>query len=385
MDEPKRAKSASMHYAAHRRAELRNEKSAGEITAQAKEEWKAMSYEQKYPFEERAREDRLRYDLEKASFKPAPVVVDRSFLTRAGRLKKDPDRPTPPRSSYYYYMLEMRPVLKESQPPLSVPALTKALAEGWRKLSDEDKALYKEKSAADQERFKQQVAAYAPSAEFAKTKEQYEEVKKHRRQSRTAAKSDAGGGMGGFAAGVGCCGGGGGGSSSSSSMGHGGVISSGLPPLAGEKRDAPDVAGFFVSDDAADAMAESALEPEAKRRRGRPLGSKNKPKPPPGAEPAAKRGRGRPKGSKNKPKLPRVNGPPIPNEQLPLGGSYSGALAASLPAQAAPSSSAAAEEARRHHQDMVTALVLDAVVEEDARANGGTSRLAHGLVGTGMM
>ena len=150
----------------------------------------------------------------------------------------------------------MRPVLKESQPPLSVPALTKALAEGWRTLNDEDTALYKEKSAADQERFKQQVAAYAPSAEFAKTKEQYEEVKKHRRQSRTAAKSDAGGGMGGFAAGVGCCGGGGGGSSSSgSSMGHGGVIARAYRRSPARSATRP-TSPLFVSDDAADAMAD---------------------------------------------------------------------------------------------------------------------------------
>jgi len=44
--------------------------------------------------------------------------------------------------------------------------------------------------------------------------------------------------------------------------------------------------------------------PAPKRGRGRPKGSKNKPKPVPpvGEQPAPKRGRGRPKGSKNKPK-----------------------------------------------------------------------------------
>jgi len=84
----------------------------------------------------------------------------------------------------------------------------------------------------------------------------------------------------------------------------------------------PEVATDIVEPEEAIAIAEEVVESSevpVKRGRGRPKGSKNKPKPPSeeGAEPAdppppvdpTKPRRGRPKGSKNKPKEPKPDAP----------------------------------------------------------------------------
>ena len=69
-DGPKRPKSAFMYFSSERRVALREQKPGMTITDCSKiigEEWKALTDEQKQPYNEMAMKDKERYNEEKAA------------------------------------------------------------------------------------------------------------------------------------------------------------------------------------------------------------------------------------------------------------------------------------------------------------------------------
>ena len=299
--EPAKPRTAAAFYASDRKEKMKTEgveKSAGDLNMMCRDEWKGLSDVERAPYEEQARIDRERYEAEKQEYVPAPLAIDPSLVTKAGRLKKDPLRPKHPHSAYFYYLETNRPDVQATNANLSVPELTKTLAAGWKALSEEEKTPYMAKALADRERFENELRAYTPTAEFAAVQQQYAEVKAARKQAKVDAAAATSTAMPVAASAI---------AIPVDANGVGmtafGVVSS-VPIAAADgscnMEEHPTV--FAVSNES-DAM---------KRKRGRPKGSKNKPKdpnavpPPPNlgvdGEPLPKRGRGRPKGSKNRPK-----------------------------------------------------------------------------------
>ena len=157
---------------------------------QAKEEWRNLDNQLRAPYQEKARRDRERYELEMASYvKPeagqsvANELTER-MVTKMGRLKKDPQRPKHPRSAYFYYLEINRQRVMEENPAMSVPDVTRTLAEGWRGLSEADKVSYEEKAAADRVRFEDEMKVYEPSETYKASKEKYGEQKRMKAEAK---------------------------------------------------------------------------------------------------------------------------------------------------------------------------------------------------------
>ena len=322
--EPKKPVAAVRFFVSHRLAQL---KAAGgsttlssvEATKAFNKEWRKLSWAERAPFQEQARADYARYEEAMANYVTTGITaVARHMVTKLGRLKKDPRRPKHPHSAYFYYLETNRPAVMEKTPGMSVPNITRALAKGWRQLTEDEKRPYEGKAAADKERFSEELKTYEPSDAYAYAKEQYAEHKKAKASSASASSASAASASTATGA-------------STSANFDGAVPSMGvddatLEPAAhrptgggGAKLVAPPgepsmADGSAASSSALGADGASALP--LKRPRGRPKGSKNKPKPPPddvlppppplvGPDGLPlKRGRGRPKGSKNKPKPP---------------------------------------------------------------------------------
>ncbi|GAA5930695.1 non-histone chromosomal protein 6 [Sporobolomyces koalae] len=71
---PKRPLSAYMHFSQAKRAEVREENpdvSFGEIGRLLGAKWKEADAEERAPFEEKAKEDKARYEKEKADYEPS--------------------------------------------------------------------------------------------------------------------------------------------------------------------------------------------------------------------------------------------------------------------------------------------------------------------------
>ena len=337
--EPKKPVAAIRFFVSHRLAHL---KAAGgsttlssvEATKALCKEWRKLNWTERAPFQEQARADYARYEEAMANNVPTGITaVAPHMVTKMGRLKKDPRRPKHPHSAYFYYLETNRPAVMEKTPGMSVPDITRALAEGWRRLPEDEKRPYENKAAADKVRFNEELKSYEPSDAYAHVKEQYAELKKAK--AAVASSSSASAASASAATGA------------STSAKFDGPVSSmwandALEPAAqqptgsgGTKRVAPpgepsmaDMTHACAASSAA-LGADGASAPPLKRPRGRPKGSKNKPKPLPGEVPVPppplvgpgglpfKRGRGRPKGSKNKPKPPAPPALPLaPSPEL---------------------------------------------------------------------
>ena len=199
--EPRKPVAASLFYVAERKKELIKAQagtaplapdslSMTAMTAQAKEEWRNLDNQLRAPYQEKARRDRERYELEMASYvKPeagqsvANELTER-MVTKMGRLKKDPQRPKHPRSAYFYYLEINRQRVMEENPAMSVPDVTRTLAEGWRGLSEADKVSYEEKASADRVRFEDEMKVYEPSETYKASKEKYGEQKRMKAEAK---------------------------------------------------------------------------------------------------------------------------------------------------------------------------------------------------------
>ena len=137
----------------------------GEVAGKISALWKAASDEDKAPYEEKAVADKERYLKEMETYVPPEPTSDddepagkKSSKKKAP--KKDPNAPKKGKGSYMFYAVAKRDELKEAHPDLSYGDLSKKIGEAWKAASDEDKAPYEEKAAADKERYLKETEAY---------------------------------------------------------------------------------------------------------------------------------------------------------------------------------------------------------------------------------
>ena len=104
---------------------------------------------------------------------PPSGAIEPGMVTKMGRLKKDPERPKRPQSAYFFYLEDHRPALMGRTPRMSVPDVTRALAEGWRALTEAERRPFVERAEADKQRWKYELGAYEPSAACARRAHAY--------------------------------------------------------------------------------------------------------------------------------------------------------------------------------------------------------------------
>jgi hypothetical protein len=152
--------------------------SFGEVSKVASAMWKALSAEERRPYEAMAEADKQRFEEEMKSYVPpydaseekeeeeevrrlqAPSAAEEDMVDPRRKVKKSPFAPKGPLSAYFIFTNHIRPMVVLERPDLSLPEVTKEIASRWRALSLEEKAPYEEKSLMDKRRYQMEMAAF---------------------------------------------------------------------------------------------------------------------------------------------------------------------------------------------------------------------------------
>jgi len=134
-NKPKRATSAYFYYLADCRKEAaktgKPPTKIAEFTKECSEKWRALTPEQKKPFDSAAAKDKKRYDEEMAAYKGKTV---------------DPNKPKRPPTAYFLFLADFRIRMKDKG--VEHKELLKLAGEEWRNMGADEKKPY-EKTALE--------------------------------------------------------------------------------------------------------------------------------------------------------------------------------------------------------------------------------------------
>ncbi|XP_051882370.1 high mobility group protein B1-like [Pristis pectinata] len=134
-----------------------------EFSKKCAERWKSMTGKEKTKFEEKAKEDKLRWEKEMKNYVP-PTGAKKT------KRKKDPNAPKRPPSAFFVFCSDWRPKIKEENPGLSIGETARKLGELWNATSASDKIPYEKRAAKLKERYEQDLAAYRAKTKTDTTK-----------------------------------------------------------------------------------------------------------------------------------------------------------------------------------------------------------------------
>lgn len=137
---PKRAMTPFLYYACEQRNILKASGDKMTLPEQSKhiaQLWKTV--DDKTPYIEQSKKDRARYDDEMSRYEP-------------------PKRIKRPRSSYAFFMKNIREKISDEHPDKNPRELMADIAEAWRNISDADKAKYTKMAEEDKTRYAQEKA-----------------------------------------------------------------------------------------------------------------------------------------------------------------------------------------------------------------------------------
>ena len=177
-DAPKRFKSAFIIFSAEKHKKIkakfaeqgRSEKTT-DIAKLVSEAWREMPPEEREGWEEKARQDKARYEMERSLYKgPWKIPANK-------RTPKDPSAPKRPMSAFLAYSNKRRAALKRQHPDATNADLSKMLSKTWKELSMDLKSKYMEEEAELRAKYK---------VEMAKWRKKVAEEKKAERKEREA-------------------------------------------------------------------------------------------------------------------------------------------------------------------------------------------------------
>lgn len=148
---------------------------AAEIAKLVAEDWKALSNEERLPFEQQASEDKARYEREKAQY-AGPWRVAQT---------KAKDAPKRPISAFLAYSNERRKQVARANPALSNGDVSGTLAQMWKREDASVRKLYEERQASRMATFRQDRDEF-----IEKTKQA--EILKYRTETARDTDSDPG-------------------------------------------------------------------------------------------------------------------------------------------------------------------------------------------------
>lgn len=124
-----------------------------EISRRCGEIWKTMTDREKAPYYEMAEEDKSRYETEMLDWRPGQI-----FQSSEGR---DPGAPKRYMSSYIFFSNDYRPIVREKDPTLTLPEVSRCLGIAWKNLSAEQRLPYEKRANEDKERYNRDMMVYA--------------------------------------------------------------------------------------------------------------------------------------------------------------------------------------------------------------------------------
>jgi len=173
-DAPRRFKSAFIFFSIEKHREIRenleNDGQKEKTTNVAKmvsEAWKGLNKEERDVWEEKARRDRARYEVEVANYK-GPWKVP------AKRAKKPQDAPKRPMSAFLSFSNKRRMEAMRSNPNLSQAEISALLSKMWNDASKEVRDMYVKQELVQREQYKKNIAAWREKDKREKAKQRAE-------------------------------------------------------------------------------------------------------------------------------------------------------------------------------------------------------------------
>ena len=140
----------------------------GELTRFTSRMYHSLPKEERKVWEEKAKQDKVRYESEKGKYIPPEGhdsngwLLESSRALKQKRRKKDPNLPKRPRASYVFFTFDERPkIVKEfNDPPLKFTEIGHILGERWRELKPEERETFEERAEGDKLRYEREMKEY---------------------------------------------------------------------------------------------------------------------------------------------------------------------------------------------------------------------------------
>eukprot|EP00934_Nitzschia_sp_Nitz4_P003903 Nitzschia sp. Nitz4//scaffold295_size27985//9432//11102//NITZ4_008161-RA/size27985-snap-gene-0.63-mRNA-1//1//CDS//3329546245//3893//frame0 len=176
---PRRFKSSYMFFSTEKHKSIRrdlakkgedsNKFSTTDVAKMVSQAWKELSNEEREVWEELARKDKARYEMEKSMYTgPWKVPAKR-------RAHKDPNAPKRPMSAFLSFSNAKRSEVKDSNPNMGTAEIARVLAQMWKNASDAEKKKHIENEFRLRQEYKVAIADWRKTSENA-----FEEARKAR-------------------------------------------------------------------------------------------------------------------------------------------------------------------------------------------------------------
>lgn len=136
-----------------------------------------MAADERAKWDEKARLDRERYEVEKSMYK-GPWKVPASQKSKVKARRTDADAPKRPMSAFLSYSNSKRAALRKTNPRLTNGDMSKMLAKMWREAPDEEKREHIEREERLREIYLKDMAAWRE-----RTKKEQNEIREKREEA----------------------------------------------------------------------------------------------------------------------------------------------------------------------------------------------------------
>ena len=156
---PKGAKNAYIIFCADNRDQIKAENpemNAKDIISEVARLWKETDEDVKAKYQEKAAEDKKRYDTEMSKY--VPSENSESPKVKKGKSPKDPNAPKGAKNAYIIFCADNRDQIKTENPEMNAKEIISEMARLWKGADEDVKAEYQEKAAEDKKRYQQEMS-----------------------------------------------------------------------------------------------------------------------------------------------------------------------------------------------------------------------------------
>jgi hypothetical protein len=167
---PKRNMSAYLLYQNAMREQFKRENPGmtfGQLSKYTSHMYKNLTTDEKGTWDAKAAHDKVRFDVEIASYVPPPghdargvMIEDYRPRKRSKRGPKDPAAPKRASGAFVFFTNEARPIVMKESPGVTFVEMGRIMGERWRSLPADQKKRFEDMSAEDKVRFQMEMQQY---------------------------------------------------------------------------------------------------------------------------------------------------------------------------------------------------------------------------------
>lgn len=136
-----------------------NQLSTTEVAKMVSQEWKNLSSEEREKWEELARKDKARYEMEKTMYTGPWKIPAKK------RSQKDPNAPKRPMSAFLSFSNSKRSQVKNKHPDIGNAEVSRILAQMWKDASDDERKDHIDKEFKLRQEYKVAIAEWRLNSE----------------------------------------------------------------------------------------------------------------------------------------------------------------------------------------------------------------------------